>query len=117
MQMILAMISRSRLAAAACGLAALSTITACGTAATPASTPAESTPATASTPSPRRTVEAAGPTPRLAITHDGGVQVIDATTGTTVGDFPLEGFTRLNQAGDGRRLLVTEGDSFRMLDM
>lgn len=113
------MINCSRLAAAACGLAALSTLTACGTATTPASSPTESTPAqgTSPTPSPRRTVEAAGPTPRLAITHDGGVQVIDADTGKKVGSFPLQGFTRLNQAGDGRRLLVTEGDSFRMLDL
>jgi len=90
----------------------LSTLAACGT--TPAATPAGSAPAT---PTPRETVDAPGRTPRLAVTHDGGVQVLDAETGKKEGDFPLEGFTRLNQAGDGRHLLVTEGDRFRVLDM
>ncbi|MEL4358343.1 MULTISPECIES: zinc metallochaperone AztD [unclassified Luteococcus] len=62
-------------------------------------------------------MDAAGRTPRLAVTYAGGVQVIDAEKGEKVADFPLEGFTRLNQAGNGRHLLVTEGDHFKVLDM
>ncbi|WP_420176819.1 zinc metallochaperone AztD [Luteococcus sp. OSA5] len=105
---------------AACGLAIL---TGCGTAATPAATPSATESAhdheshEHESPSARKTVEAAGPTPRLAFTYDGGVQVIDAKKGEKVAAFPLDGFTRLNQAGDGRRLLVTEGQGFRVLDM
>lgn len=43
--------------------------------------------------------------------------MIDAEKGSTVADFPLDGFTRLNPAGNGRHLLVTEGDHFKLLDM
>ncbi|MGB3592743.1 MAG: zinc metallochaperone AztD [Ornithinimicrobium sp.] len=64
----------------------------------------------------RETVEAQGPSPRLGITYDGGVLVVDAMTLETVGDFPAEGFTRLNAAGDGRHLLLTQGAAFQVLD-
>lgn len=64
----------------------------------------------------RETVEAEGPSPRLGVTYDGGVMVIDAMTLDVVGDFPAEGFTRLNPAGDDRHLLLTEGSAFRVLD-
>lgn len=36
---------------------------------------------------------------------------------TLLGEFPLEGFTRLNPAGDERHLFVSEDDSFRLLDL
>ncbi|ANS78946.1 putative secreted protein [Serinicoccus hydrothermalis] len=62
------------------------------------------------------TVEAAGPTPRLAVTYDGGVLVLDALSLEVEGDLEAEGFTRLNPAGDGRHLFLTEGDAFRLLD-
>ncbi|OLT18079.1 hypothetical protein BJF80_02020 [Serinicoccus sp. CUA-874] len=62
------------------------------------------------------TVEAPGPTPRLAVTHDGGVLVLDALSLEVEADLPAEGFTRLNPAGDGRHLFLTEGDAFRLLD-
>lgn len=64
-----------------------------------------------------KTVEEGSRTPRLAITHDKGVIVLDAVTLTQLGDFPLDGFTRLNPAGDDRHLVVTEGDTFRWLDL
>lgn len=86
----------------------LTALTACGTDATAGSEPS---------PTARETTEASHPAPRLAVTYDGGVQVLDSATGDVLGDFPLKGFTRLNQAGDDRRLLVTEGDHFRILDM
>lgn len=65
---------------------------------------------------PRETVESAGPSPRLGVTYDGGVLVVDALTLEVVGDFPAQGFTRLNPAGDDRHLLLTEGSAFRVLD-
>lgn len=67
-------------------------------------------------PADREAQEAAGPTPRLAVTHDGGVAVLDGATLETLGDFEAEGFLRVNPAGDGRHVFLTEGDGFRLLD-
>ncbi|GAA1160221.1 zinc metallochaperone AztD [Ornithinicoccus hortensis] len=64
----------------------------------------------------RSTAESAGASPRLGVTFDGGVLVLDAMTLEVLGDFPADGFLRLNPAGDGRHFLVTEGDAFRVLD-
>ena len=64
----------------------------------------------------RPTHESGGPAPRLAITYDGGVMVVDAMSLEVIEEFPAEGFTRLNPAGDGRHLFLSEGDSFRLLD-
>jgi hypothetical protein len=55
-------------------------------------------------------------TPRLAITYDGGVQVLDAGTLDAVGEFELDGFNRLNGIGDGRHLLVSTSGGFQVLD-
>ncbi|GAB2495022.1 zinc metallochaperone AztD [Promicromonospora xylanilytica] len=55
-------------------------------------------------------------TPRLAITYDGGIQVLDAGTLEPVGEFELDGFNRLNGAGDGRHLLVSTSGGFQVLD-
>jgi DNA-binding beta-propeller fold protein YncE len=49
--------------------------------------------------------------PRLAVTYDGGIQVLDAGTLETV-----EGFNRINGAGDGRHLLVSTTGGFQVLD-
>ncbi len=54
--------------------------------------------------------------PRLAITYDGGVQVLDAGTLEVLADEALPGFSRLNPAGDGRHLLVSTRGGFRALD-
>ncbi|MFW3172038.1 zinc metallochaperone AztD [Geodermatophilus sp. CPCC 206100] len=54
--------------------------------------------------------------PRLAITYDGGVQVVDAATLEVLADEPLPGFSRLNPGGDGRHLLVSTQGGFRLLD-
>lgn len=53
----------------------------------------------------------------MGVTYDGGVLVVDALTLETVGDIPVEGFTRLNGAGDGRHLLLTQGSAFQLLDV
>ncbi|WP_130014485.1 zinc metallochaperone AztD [Serinicoccus sediminis] len=62
------------------------------------------------------TIEAGGPSPRLGVTYDGGVMVLDALSLEVVGEMEAEGFTRLNPAGDGRHLFLTDGDAFRLLD-
>lgn len=76
-----------------------------------------SEPGTSAEPSARETQEAAGASPRPAITYDGGVMVLDGESYESLGSFPANGFTRLNPAGDNRHLFLTEGDSFRLLDM
>ncbi|MHA7209129.1 zinc metallochaperone AztD [Arthrobacter sp. MDT1-65] len=60
---------------------------------------------------------AASPTPRVALTYDGGIAVLDGTTLSLEGDLPVEGFTRLNAAGDGRHALVTVPEGFQVLDL
>ena len=64
-----------------------------------------------------KTVEEGSRAARLAITHDEGVIVLDAVSLELLGEFPLSGFTRLNPVGDGRHLMVTEGEGFRVLDL
>jgi outer membrane protein assembly factor BamB len=54
--------------------------------------------------------------PRLVLTYDGGIQVLDATTLETLADLPLDGFTRVNEAGDGRHVLVSTDRGFTVLD-
>ncbi|WP_298455376.1 zinc metallochaperone AztD [uncultured Cellulomonas sp.] len=94
--------------------AALLVLTGCaGDPATTSAATSSPEPSTDATPRPS---EAATVSPRLAITYDGGVLVLDATTLETVGDLELDGFTRLNGAGDGRHLLMSTTGGFRLLD-
>lgn len=55
-------------------------------------------------------------TPRVALTYDGGILVLDGTTLELAADLPLDGFNRLNAAGDGRHVLITTAEGFRVLD-
>ena len=55
--------------------------------------------------------------PRLAVTYEGGVQILDAGTLERVADFPGQGYLRVNPAGDGRHAFLSEGDGFRLLDL
>ncbi|WP_269455033.1 zinc metallochaperone AztD [Rhodococcus sp. LB1] len=55
-------------------------------------------------------------TPRLALSYDGGVLILDAQSLDVVGSAEVDGFTRLNPAGDGRHVLVSTGNSFTALD-
>ncbi len=61
--------------------------------------------------------EAASATPRLAVTHDGGVMVVDVTSGEVVADEPLDGFVRASAAGDGRHVLVSGAGGWQALDL
>lgn len=60
--------------------------------------------------------EAATVTPRLVLTYDGGIQVLDATTLEQVADIELDGFNRLNGAGDGHHVVVSTSSGFQLLD-
>jgi outer membrane protein assembly factor BamB len=55
-------------------------------------------------------------TPRLALSYDGGVLVLDAKTLDVVGTAEMDGFNRLNPAGDGRHVLISTGSSFTAFD-
>ena len=54
-------------------------------------------------------------TARVALTYDGGIVVLDATTLESAADLPLEGFNRLNAAGDGQNVFVTTTEGFQVL--
>lgn len=89
----------------------------CGGAATPGSTaPAPDGDASGGNASAGAAKEAQAPTPRLVLTHETGIAVLDAKTLKPVGSAQLEGFNRLNPAGDGRHVLVSTGDAFRVFD-
>jgi DNA-binding beta-propeller fold protein YncE len=60
--------------------------------------------------------EAGAATPRLVLTYDGGLLVANARDGAVLSDHKLEGFNRVNPAGDGRRVLVSTAGGFQVLD-
>jgi outer membrane protein assembly factor BamB len=99
----------------AAGLAVPLLLSACASGGSATSSPDSGTPTGEPTPA-SDVREVAADTPRLALTYDGGVLLLDATTLATVADLPLEGFNRLNSAGDGRHLLVSTQGGFRVLD-
>ena len=73
-------------------------------------------PSSSAAPASAEPTEVGAASPRLALTYDGGVQVLDATTLEVLADEPLEGFNRLNPAGDGRHFLVSTQGGFQLLD-
>ncbi|KUI35373.1 hypothetical protein AU195_10925 [Mycobacterium sp. IS-1496] len=52
----------------------------------------------------------------LVATYDGGLYVLDGNTLDVRQDIPLDGFLRVNPAGDDTHVLVTTSDGFRVLD-
>jgi len=52
---------------------------------------------------------------RIVVTYDGGLLTLDQDL-RVVADDPIDGFTRVNPAGDGRHVLVTVPEGFRVLD-
>jgi hypothetical protein len=85
-------------------------LTACGV-------PATSSPEVETTTAEQAASEEAASTPRLALTYDGGIQVLDATTLAVVADIELDGFNRLNPAGDERHVFVSTSGGFQVLDV
>ncbi|RBY83258.1 zinc metallochaperone AztD [Blastococcus sp. TF02A-30] len=71
---------------------------------------------TSEAPASAEPTEVAAGAPRLALTYDGGIQVLDATTLEVLADEPLDGFNRLNPVGDGRHFLVSTQGGFQLLD-
>lgn len=54
---------------------------------------------------------------RVAVSHEGGISVLDGKTLEPVKTFDSEEFTRLSAAGDGRHVFVTTTAGFQLLDM
>lgn len=52
----------------------------------------------------------------LVATYDGGLYVLDGKTLELKADIPLDGFLRVNPAGDDGHVLVTTDEGFRVLD-
>lgn len=60
--------------------------------------------------------EVASLTPRVVLTYDGGLMTLDGESGEVLGTTEHDGFLRLNNAGDGRHVLVSDSDVFRLFD-
>ncbi|MED5814115.1 zinc metallochaperone AztD [Mycolicibacterium sp. 050232] len=52
----------------------------------------------------------------LVISYDGGLYVLDGNSLQVKADLPLDGFLRVNPAGDDAHVLVSAGEGFRLLD-
>lgn len=52
----------------------------------------------------------------VVVTYDGGLYVLDGNSLQVRSDLPLEGFLRVNPAGDDAHVLVTTDTGFRLLD-
>ncbi|WP_411698853.1 zinc metallochaperone AztD [Conyzicola sp.] len=52
---------------------------------------------------------------RVALTYDGGIVVLDSESLELAADIPVEGFNRLNAAGDGQNVFVTTTEGFQVL--
>ncbi|MBB5833084.1 hypothetical protein [Brachybacterium aquaticum] len=55
-------------------------------------------------------------TPRIVLAHDGGVTTIDSADGAVLGTSELDGYARLNPAGDGRHVAVSAGEAVTFYD-
>lgn len=85
-------------------------------AASTATTPSASSEAPAASDGSAERQEVASLTPRVVLSYDGGLMTVDGETGEVVGTTEHDGFLRLNSAGDGRHVMVTDGDAFRLFD-
>jgi hypothetical protein len=56
------------------------------------------------------------PQPRLAVLHDDGLLILDATTLAEIADVPADEATRVAEAGDGRHVMLTTETGFSVLD-
>ncbi|SES14044.1 hypothetical protein [Corynebacterium cystitidis] len=61
-------------------------------------------------------VEVSSLSPRVILTHDKGLTTLDPETGEVLEEIEKNAFLRLNQAGDGRHALVTEGNTLHAYD-
>lgn len=54
--------------------------------------------------------------PRAVLTYDGGVLTLDTESGEVLDTTELDGFLRVNNAGDGRHVMVSGGKGFSLFD-
>ncbi|MDN5854500.1 MAG: hypothetical protein L0K86_16945 [Actinomycetia bacterium] len=54
--------------------------------------------------------------PRLVTTYDGGLHVLDGDSLDVLETVELDGFLRVHRAGDGRHVIVSTDEAFRVLD-
>lgn len=54
--------------------------------------------------------------PRIVLAHEGGVVTLDSDDGSVLDETPVEGYVRLNPAGDGRHVAVSASDAVTMYD-
>lgn len=54
--------------------------------------------------------------PRVVMTYDGGIMTVDGRTGELINTVQESGFLRLSHAGDGRHVVVSDGDEFTIFD-
>ena len=101
--------SRSRAGVAVLLISATVALTGCGQSETHHT---EKSPDSKSDPSAEET-NVADP---IVVTHRGGLSVIDADTFEVAETVGLEGFIRVNPAGDDRHVLVSTVDGFQVLD-
>lgn len=95
-------------------LLSLLTLTACGANQTPSS---NSPSASSSTSAEASSIqEATSPNSRIALTYDGGIMILDGKTFQVIETLKADGFLRLNDAGDNRHLVVSNGSSYTFLD-
>ncbi len=80
-----------------------------------ASDTADDAPSAAATPGGNET-EVAHLAPRILVAHGGGLTLLDGESGQVLAEDDRDGFLRLNDAGDGRHVVVTDGDLFRVYD-
>lgn len=81
-----------------------------------ATTPAEASSSPSASGGSAERQEVASLTPRVVLSYDGGLMTLDAESGEILGTTEHEGFLRLNNAGDGRHVLVSDSDVFRLFD-
>lgn len=109
--------SRALLPATSVICASALALSACGGAADPAtSSQASSSAHTTAAAAGSNEKEVAKITPRVVLAHDGGLTTLDAASGKVVAETSHPGFLRLNNAGDGRHVMVSDSDTFRVFD-
>ena len=106
---------RAPITMAAMAITALA-LTACGAGGNGEAGAASSSPSASQTASEAAAKEVSSLTPRAVVAYDGGLLTVDTESGEVVDDTKQDGFLRVNNAGDGRHVMVSDGDVFRVHD-
>lgn len=60
--------------------------------------------------------EVAALAPRAVLTYDGGMMTVDTESGEVLATTEMDGFLRVNNAGDGRHVMVSSTGGFSLFD-